>query len=163
MFIGITGGIGSGKTYICEQFKAMGVPVYNSDERAKYIMNNDADLIASLISSFGTEIYKNGKLQRKVLAKKVFNDKEALALLNSIVHPAVEKDVLEWKNNHPNQKYLLKEAALLFETGSYKNLDKTIKAINKIKAKVIAILKNAKSLKLMSYHKEFSYFIKDFG
>ena len=60
MFIGITGGIGSGKTYICNKFKAMGIPVYNSDERAKYIMNNDAELIAKLITSFGAEIYKNG-------------------------------------------------------------------------------------------------------
>lgn len=126
MFIGITGGIGSGKTFICEKFKAMGIPVYNADERAKFLMENNLDIIYQLKENFGEEIYSNDKLNRKLLASKVFENKEALAVLNAIVHPAVEKDVADWSEANKNQKYLIKEAALLFETGSYKNLDKTI-------------------------------------
>lgn len=126
MFIGITGGIGSGKTYICNKFKAMGVPVYNADERAKFLMENDNNLIQSLKAAFGEVIYNGQHLNKKLLSDLVFNDKNALATLNSLVHPAVNKDVEKWVEEYKHQKYLIKEAALLFETGSYKQLDKTI-------------------------------------
>ena len=147
MFIGITGGIGSGKTFICEKFRAMGVPVYNADERAKFLMENDESLIAVLKSFFGEEIYVNNKLQRKRLASKVFNNKKALAKLNSIVHPAVEKDVENWTETHKNKKYLLKEAALLFETGSYKQVDKTILVHAPEDERVLRVMKRDNSSK----------------
>lgn len=124
--IGITGGIGSGKSYICSKFEQLGVPVYNADERAKYLMQNDEEVKNKLIESFGTEIFENNTLNRKFLASLVFNNKEALQTLNSIVHPAVEKDTENWLKLHQNKPFVVKEAALLFETGSYQKLDKTI-------------------------------------
>ena len=126
MFIGITGGIGSGKTYICNKFKAMGVPVYNADERAKFLMENDNNLIQSLKAAFGEVIYNGQHLNKKLLSDLVFNDKNALATLNSLVHPAVNKDVEKWVEENKHQKYLIKEAALLFESGAQKNLDYVI-------------------------------------
>jgi len=126
MIVGITGGIGSGKTFICKKFKDMGVPVYNADERAKFLMENDEVLKQQLINHFGEEIYINSKLNKTLLANKIFNNKNELAFINSVVHPAVEKDVERWKEENKNFPYLIKEAALLFENGSYKKLDKTI-------------------------------------
>lgn len=147
MFVGITGGIGSGKTYICEKFRAMGIPVYNADERAKFLMENNTELISKLKENFGEEIYSEGKLNRKSLADKVFNNTDALALLNSLVHPAVEKDVENWAEANKNQKYLIKEAALLFETGSYKNLDKTILVHAPEDERILRVMKRDKSSK----------------
>lgn len=147
MFVGITGGIGSGKTFICEKFRAMGIPVYNADERAKFLMENNPELISQLKQNFGNEVYENGHLNRKLLADKVFHNKEALALLNSLVHPAVEKDVSLWKEENKNQKYLIKEAALLFETGSFKNLDKTILVHAPEDERILRVMKRDKSSK----------------
>ncbi len=126
MIIGITGGIGSGKTFVCKKFQEFGVPVYNADERAKFLMENDIILKQELVDYFGEEIYSNSKLNKKLLASKIFSDKEALAFINSVVHPAVDKDTKRWEEEHKDKKYLIKEAALLFENGSYKKLDKTI-------------------------------------
>lgn len=124
--IGITGGIGSGKSFICDKFAKLGVPVYNADERAKYLMHNDQEVRSQLTEFFGQEIFSNNQLDRKLLASKVFNNKASLEKLNSIVHPAVQKDTENWLKLHQNQPFVIKEAALLFETGSYKQLDKTI-------------------------------------
>ena len=124
--VGLTGGLGSGKTYVCHIFESLGVPVYNSDERAKWLMNNDAELVHSLKSAFGDDIYINGELDRPKLAAKVFNDKEALAKLNSLVHPAVFMDTEKWLVEHASAPYTIREAALIFETGSYLMLDKVI-------------------------------------
>lgn len=124
--VGITGGIGSGKTYVCKMFESLGVPVYNADERAKYLMNNDENLKSNIIKLFGSEAYLNGELNRQFIAQIVFADKEKLEQLNALVHPAVAKDSEEWNQQHTDKPYTLKEAALLFESGSYKTLDKTI-------------------------------------
>ena len=124
--VGITGGIGSGKTHICEMFKELGVPVYNADDRAKYLMQHDEDLKAQIIDTFGEESYKNGSLNREFLSQVVFQHKAMLEKLNSIVHPAVAKDADAWHQMHADKPYTIKEAALLFETESYKQLDKTI-------------------------------------
>jgi len=126
--IGITGGIGSGKTTACRLFEKLGVPVYYADDRARWIQNNDADLIRAIKQIFGDEIYKNGQLDRASLGKIVFSDKDKLEALNTLVHPAVFKDANDWqeKQKMAGAAYTLKEAALLFETGSYKTLDKII-------------------------------------
>jgi dephospho-CoA kinase len=118
--VGITGGIGSGKTHICQLFEQLGVPVYNADERAKYLMNNDSSVKAQLIDTFGEEVCNDEGLNREFLSQLVFKDK---ALLN---HPAVAKDANIWHSQHTDKPYTIKEAALLFETGSYQELDKTI-------------------------------------
>ncbi|MEZ4915614.1 MAG: dephospho-CoA kinase [Chitinophagales bacterium] len=124
--VGITGGIGSGKSYISSMFEKLGVPVYYSDIRAKELMNTSEQVKQQLISTFGAETYKNNQLDRKYLAEIVFNNEEKLELLNNIVHPAVKNDYKKWCSEHQNYPYTLKEAALLFETGIYKELDKTI-------------------------------------
>ena len=124
--VGITGGIGSGKTHICEMFKELGVPVYNADERAKYLMSHNEELKAQIVAVFGDTSYKDGELNREFLSQVVFQDKALLEKLNSIVHPAVAKDADEWHQLHADKPYTIKEAALLFETESYKALDKTI-------------------------------------
>lgn len=124
--VGITGGIGSGKTHICEMFKALGVPVYNADERAKILMQTDEKVKKQIIEVFGEEAYTGQSLNRNFLAQVVFQDKMMLEKLNHIVHPAVAIDAKEWHEEHQNHPYTIKEAALLFETESYKQLDKTI-------------------------------------
>jgi len=126
--IGITGGIGSGKTTACRLFEKLGVPVYYADDRAKWIQNNDPVLISAIKDIFGDDIYVNGLLDRASLGKIVFSDKNKLEALNALVHPAVFKDANDWQEMHKKAGalYTLKEAALLFETGSYKTLDKII-------------------------------------
>jgi dephospho-CoA kinase len=127
--IGITGGIGSGKSTVCRSFEKYNVPVYYADDRAKWLMNNKEELKEKLIITFGTSVYDTrGNLDRKYLAEIVFNDKEKLEILNSIVHPAVYEDSKEWQSEQEalGVSYTLKEAALLFEAGSYLALDKII-------------------------------------
>ncbi|RUA27639.1 MAG: dephospho-CoA kinase [Bacteroidetes bacterium] len=125
--IGITGGIGAGKSLICEVFQLLGIPNYPADYRAKWLQSNDPELKAKITHQFGEEAYfENGDLNRDYLSKEVFGDDEKLKLLNSLVHPAVGKDFEKWCIQHSDKPYILKEAALLFETGSYKQLDATI-------------------------------------
>ena len=123
--IGLTGGIGSGKSTVAKIFETLGVPVYNADEEAKKMMNSDEELKASLINNFGAETYKDGLLDRKYLAAIVFNDDHKLELLNSLIHPATIRDASEWikKQNSP---YVIKEAALIFEAGAADMLDLVI-------------------------------------
>ncbi len=125
MKIGITGGIGSGKTFICQLFKALAVPVYNADDEAKKLMNTDLRIRESLIAAFGEATYKDGMLDRAFLAQQIFSDKEKLELVNGIVHPIVIQAAKDWAEQQ-KARYSLKEAALLFESGSYKDLDYTI-------------------------------------
>ncbi len=125
MKIGITGGIGSGKTFICQLFKAMAVPVYNADDEAKELMNTDLRIKERLIAEFGKETYKDGKLDWAFLAEQIFSDKAKLELVNGIVHPIVIQAAKDWAEQQKS-RYSLKEAALLFESGSYKDLDYTI-------------------------------------
>ncbi len=127
--VGITGGIGSGKSTVCRLFEKFGVPVYYADDRAKWLMNHEEDLKAKLKESFGAAVYKeDGLLDRAYLAGIVFKDNAKLEILNSIVHPAVFEDGQAWQAEQEalGAVYTLKEAALLFETGSYKNLDRII-------------------------------------
>jgi dephospho-CoA kinase len=123
--IGITGGIGSGKSTIAKVFISMGFPVYNSDTRAKELINSNIDVIESIKQEFGDDIYSSEGLDRKKMASIVFSDSDKLQKLNSIVHPAVGLDFDKWANSQ-NTSFVLKEAAILFETGIYKSLDKTI-------------------------------------
>ncbi|SNS92860.1 dephospho-CoA kinase [Ekhidna lutea] len=125
-FIGITGGIGSGKSIVCKIFETLGATTYYADDRAKWLMENDDSLIYEIKELFGEEAYSESRLDRKFIAQKAFKDKNILDKLNSLVHPAVARDVEKWRKEHSGAKLLLKEAALLFETGSYKSLEKTV-------------------------------------
>ncbi|HEX7367417.1 MAG TPA: dephospho-CoA kinase [Pelobium sp.] len=121
--IGITGGIGSGKTTVCKIFGLLGIPVFNADEVAKKLMVADEQLISEITNAFGAISYfEDGSLNRKHIADLVFSNPRKLALLNSFVHPAVFKAMAIWTNEQ-NSPYVLKEAALLFETKSYLNND----------------------------------------
>ena len=125
--IGITGGIGAGKSLICDVFSLLGIPNYPADSGAKWLQSNDKELKSQIVNHFGTKAYfVNGGLNRTFLSQQVFTDDNKLKLLNNLVHPAVARDFESWCNQHNDQPYILKEAALLFETGSYKQLDATI-------------------------------------
>lgn len=123
--VGITGGIGSGKSTVAKVFEILGIPVYYADDAAKRLMNEDELLKAQLQTLFGKETYKDGRLNRKYLAGLVFNDEEKLSLLNSIVHPATLRDSDEWMMQQSTQ-YAIKEAALIFESGAQEHLDYVI-------------------------------------
>jgi len=120
--IGLTGGIGSGKSTVAAIFEVLGIPVYYADAAAKNIMNNNPELKEKIIQRFGADSYKNGELNRSYLGQQVFKDKEKLALLNSFVHPITIRDGLEWMDRQKTP-YAIKEAALIFESGSQKDLD----------------------------------------
>ncbi|MCW5910265.1 MAG: dephospho-CoA kinase [Cyclobacteriaceae bacterium] len=125
--IGITGGIGSGKSLVCKIFNALGVPTYDADSRAKMVMTTDGILVDAIKKEFGVLSYdERGALNRKYLADAVFNQTEKLKRLNELVHPRVALDYEQWVSRHTNVKYVLKEAALLFESGSYKVLDSVV-------------------------------------
>ncbi len=122
--IGVTGGIGSGKTIVCKIFESLGIPVYNADVRAKELMQFDVSLVSSLKIEFGEKIYlSDGQLNRDLLSQKVFNNLSALIRLNSLVHPVVMRDSENWMEKQIASPYAIKEAALLFESGSSENLD----------------------------------------
>ena len=124
--IGITGGIGSGKSTVAKIFELLGIPVYYADAAAKDIMNRDPELKAQVQQHFGADVYdSNGQLDRKRLGNIVFNDQEKLQLLNSLVHPATIRDSEQWSLRQKSP-YVLKEAALLFESESFHYLDKII-------------------------------------
>ena len=121
--IGLTGGIGSGKTTVAKVLEVLGIPVYYADDAAKQLMNTNAALKQQLIAQFGKETYfENGELNRKHLAAIVFNNKEKLAVLNSLVHPATIADAKAWFSKQ-TAPYVIKEAALLFESGTAEGLD----------------------------------------
>jgi dephospho-CoA kinase len=120
--IGLTGGIGSGKTTVAQIFEVLAIPVYYADQAAKDLMNHDPELKKQIISAFGSEVYKKGKLDRGYLGTMVFADAEKLALLNSFVHPATLRHATEWMKNQQTA-YAIKEAALIFEAGLEKFFD----------------------------------------
>ena len=123
--IGLTGGIGSGKSTVAKLFEVLGVPVYYADEAAKRLMNENEELKEKIQQQFGKETYINGKLNPTYLSSIVFNDVEKLELLNSLVHPATLNDAAKWMKQQKTL-YVIKEAALIFESGSQEQLDKVI-------------------------------------
>jgi dephospho-CoA kinase len=117
--VGLTGGIGSGKTTVSKEFQKYSIKVYNSDLRAKFLMNNSIVLKNKLINNFGKEFYINDELNKSYISQIIFNDPISLKLINSMVHPEVFNDFNEWRRTLL-EKFVLYESALIFETGSYK-------------------------------------------
>ncbi len=126
--IGLTGGIGSGKTTVCKVFEKLGIPVYYADIQAKLLMTSNFEIKNQLIKRFGVQTYINNELNRKYIAEQIFNNKENLNFINSIVHPVVRNHFAEWiqKQNSP---YIINENAILFESGFYKDTNIIVSVI----------------------------------
>ena len=120
--IGLTGGIGSGKSVVAQIFEVLAIPVYYADQAAKHLMNSDVDLKNKIIQAFGAATYKEGNLDNTYLGSIVFRDPEKLALLNSFVHPVTIRDAEKWMQKQ-RAPYVVKEAAIIFEAGLEKNYD----------------------------------------
>lgn len=138
--IGITGGIGSGKSTVARIFQVLGIPVYIADDAAKRLMNDDVALKENIIEAFGKEAYSTGILNRKFLAAQIFNNPKKIELLNSLVHPVTIRDAAAWMQKQ-NAPYLIKEAALIFESGSNQFLDKVIGVKSPLKLRVERTMK----------------------
>ncbi|MCD6355320.1 MAG: dephospho-CoA kinase [Prolixibacteraceae bacterium] len=124
--VGITGGIGSGKTTICRVFQLLGIPVFEADNVAKELLNSNREIKKSLIRLFGKDIYNSyGEINRKMLASIIFNDDIQLNKVNNLIHPAVKQEFSKWLEMQ-NTPYVIHEAAILFESGFYKMMDFTI-------------------------------------
>ncbi len=123
--VGVTGGIGSGKSTVCRLFAERGIAVYDSDSQAKRLMEESDTLRAALVGAFGTECYAEGRLNRRYLAGRVFGDAEALARLNALVHPAVREDFRMWAERQSGP-YVILESAILFEAGFENEVDTTL-------------------------------------
>lgn len=124
--IGLTGGIGSGKSFVAEIFRQLGVPVFASDDAGREVQNSDPEVQQAIRNLLGEVFLPSGSLDRKKVAEIVFTDAEKLRQLNEIVHPAVRKRFAEFCEANGNAPYVINEAAILFETGIYKSLDGTI-------------------------------------
>lgn len=138
--IGLTGGIGSGKSTIANFFKEFGVPVYIADDEAKKVMQSE-EIIAAIKTAFGASLFNDSILDRAKLAKIVFNDTDKLAQLNAIVHPAVKKDFDCWLKAKKEYSYVLYEAAILFESGRYKSCDSIITVTAPEETRIERVLK----------------------
>lgn len=139
--IGITGNIGSGKTTICKIFELLGTETYYADEKAKEFLNYQ-EVKKKIENIIGSEVFnKTGQIINKKLADIVFNDRDALQNLNSIIHPLVEKDYKQWAGKRKTLPYVLKEAAILFESGFHRNMDKTILVISQTDLMVHRVIK----------------------
>jgi dephospho-CoA kinase len=142
--IGLTGGIGSGKTTIANYFHAFGIPIYIADDEAKKLMDSD-ELKNAVKNTFGKAIIENGILSREKLAKIVFDNPEDLEKLNAIVHPAVKSHFKKWLAQHKAAAYIIYEAAILFESGSFKNCDYIVTVTAPIETRIERVIKRDNS------------------
>lgn len=139
--IGITGGIGSGKSLVTKIFQCLNVSIYDADSRAKSVMTTDGILVEQIKKEFGNLSYAGGILNRAFLAGEVFSKPERLKKLNELVHPRVAHDFQQWVNAHADEKYLIKEAALMIEAGSFKDLDHLIVVTAPVETRIARVLK----------------------
>jgi dephospho-CoA kinase len=139
--IGITGGMGSGKTTVCGIFELLGIPVYYSDEESKKILSRDESVKKELLTIFGNDILdNNARIDRKKLAALAFSNKSVLEKLNAVLHPAVGRHFEEWLSAQ-KAAYIIKEAAILFESGAYKQVEKVITVVAPLELRIKRILK----------------------
>ncbi|AKD02896.1 dephospho-CoA kinase [Pontibacter korlensis] len=140
--IGITGGIGTGKTIVSCMFAVLGVPVYDADSRAKWVMHHNLELRQELLDAFGSETFSEaGELNRTYLAGMVFNNPQRLEQLNSLVHPHVGKDFETWSASHAAKPYVIKEAALMFESESWRQMDEVVAVYAPLELRLKRLLK----------------------
>jgi dephospho-CoA kinase len=142
--VGLTGGIGSGKTTVSLIFEKLGIPVFNADNEAKKVIHSDENVKQEIIKLFGKEIYlETGELDRSKMASVVFSNKKALEQLNAIVHPAVKNSFDNWVKLQQTH-YIVKEAAILFESGSYKEMDQIITVTAPVELRVTRVVSRDK-------------------
>jgi dephospho-CoA kinase len=124
--VGVTGGIGSGKSIICKVFYHLGIPVYQADIEAKRLMGETASIRNELLRYFGEDVFRDGQVNRRYLADRIFSDPDARIFVNSLVHPVVRSDFTGWVQKRSGTSYVIEEAALLFETGAWREFDYNI-------------------------------------
>ncbi len=139
--VGITGGIGSGKSVICSVFHNLGIPVYQADIEARRLMSENENIRTGLLDHFGKKVYKDGQLNRKYLADRIFSNPDARDFVNSLVHPAVRSDFANWVQKQGGTPYVIEEAALLFETGAWKELDYNILVDAPVETRIARIIR----------------------
>ena len=144
--VAITGGIGSGKSFISNKFNELGVPIYNSDVRANIIINSNITVKELLIKNFGDDSFIDGELNKKLISKIIFNNKSKLDLINSIVHPFVYQDYKSWLLIQ-NASYTIYESAIIYENNSIHKFDKIIGVISDNKLKISRLLKRGMNMK----------------
>jgi len=144
--VAITGGIGSGKSFISNKFNELGVPIYNSDVRANIIINSNITVKKLLIKNFGDDSFIDGELNKKLISKIIFNNKSKLDLINSIVHPFVYQDYKSWLLIQ-NASYTIYESAIIYENNSMHKFDKIIGVISDNKLKISRLLKRGMNMK----------------
>ena len=142
--IGLTGGIGSGKTIVARHIESLGIPVYIADDEAKKVLEL-TEVKVKLEQIFGKEVFESGKLNTKKLAKIVFNNSIKLEQLNQIIHPLVKQDFQNWLNQHSEFSFVVKEAAILFESGSYKDCDAIISITAPLDIRIQRVIARDKS------------------
>lgn len=138
--IGISGGIGSGKSLVCKIFEMNGIPIYYTDIRAKYLIDNSSHIRESLIEAFGSDVYYGSRLNKERFTEILFNNEQNRLLINSIVHPEVWKDQEIWMKDNKKFKYVITESALLFDTGFYQKFDYTICVCSPIEIRIQRLL-----------------------
>ena len=158
--VGLTGGIGSGKTTVSNFLLEYGIPVYNSDSQGKKLMNTNLELINDIVNIFGESVYNNGILNTNLLSSIVFSDPEKIKQLNNLVHPKVAEDFNQWVGKNNNQPILIKEAAILIESGAYLNMDKIILIISKKSNRINRVSKRDNS-DLESIEKRINFQLTD--
>ena len=143
--VGLTGGIGSGKTTVSNFLLDYGIPVYNSDIKGKTLMNTNLELKNNIVSIFGERVYDNGILNTNLLSSIVFNDSTKIEQLNNLVHPKVAQDFNQWIGKNNNKPILVKEAAILIESGAYLNMDKIILVVSEKSTRINRVSKRDNS------------------
>ena len=158
--VGLTGGIGSGKTTVSNFLLDYGIPVYNSDSKGKTLMNTNLELKNNIVSIFGERVYDNGILNTNLLSSIVFNDSSKIEQLNNLVHPKVAQDFNQWVGKNNNKPILVKEAAILIESGAYLNMDKIILVVSEKSTRINRVSKRDNS-DLKSIEKRINYQLTD--
>ena len=143
MKIGVTGGIGSGKTSVCKVFKVLGIPVFSADQVAKDIMDTDPVLIREIISATSDDLYSGGTLDRSKLASLIFNDQSLLQKINLLIHPVVFDHFRKWTDRQ-RAPYVIMEAAILFESGASKFVDRVVTVVAPVEERLTRVIRRNK-------------------
>jgi len=139
--VGVTGGIGSGKSIVCRVFEYLGIPVYYADLHSRMLVDSEPEIREKLTVLFGPDIYTGHVLNRPFFAAVIFSDRQLLEAANGIIHPYVRKDFDRWARSHAGKKYVIEEAAILFESGGNTQVDKSITVVAPVEVRVNRVLK----------------------